>query len=313
MVDLTLKPATLRQLRALATVLRAGTMSAAAEILHVTPPAITLQLQQLQQMVGLPLVERREGRNIATEAGQALVNAIEQIEALIDGCDAVLAGLRGATQGTVAVGVVSTAKYFAPQALGAFRDRHPEIVLKLTVGNRSDIVAGLDHCDIDVAIMGRPPKEQDVQADVIGDHPHLIIVPPDHRLAGRRRVTPEQLAQETFLVREMGSGTRSLMERFFAQTGIDPPIGMEIGSNETIKQAVIARLGIAFISGHTVQAELADGRIRALDVKGLPIMRQWHVVHRRDRLLLPAAQAMIAFLVEDGGRFLPRLTPPDPA
>lgn len=307
MPDLTLKTATLRQLRALAAVLRAGSMSAAAEVLHVTPPAITLQLQQLQQMIGLPLVERRDGRSTATEAGQALVATVEQIEALLDGCEALLSGLVGATLGTVSVGVVSTAKYFAPQALGAFRDRHPAITLKLVVGNRADIVSGLEHCDIDVAIMGRPAKELDVQADVIGDHPHLVIVPPGHRLARRRRVLPEQLAEETFLVREMGSGTRSLMERFFAQTGIDPPIGMEIGSNETIKQAVMGRLGIAFISGHTIEAELADGRICALDVKGLPIIRQWHVVHRRDRPLLPAAQAMIAFLVEDGGRFLPRL------
>lgn len=300
-----LQHATLRQLRAFAAMVRTGSVTRAANTLGVTPPAVTMQVQQLQDLVDLPLIERRGSEMSVTDAGRELVATVERIEAALADCAAVLADLAGADRGTVSIGVVSTAKYFAPRALAAFRLRHPGVKLRLSVGNRAEILKGLEHFAIDVAIMGRPPVELDVEAEVIGDHPHVIIAPPSHGLASRAEIAPRLLAEETFLVREPGSGTRSLMERFFSRTQIEPRIGMQIDSNETIKQAVIAGLGIAFLSGHTVGAELADGRLVALDVKGLPVIRQWHVVHLGQRRPIPAVRALIDFMIEQGGQFLP--------
>ena len=198
-----------------------------------------------------------------------------------------------------------TAKYFAPRALAAFARAHPGVDVKITIGNRSDIIEGLRRYDLEMAVMGQPPDELDVDANIIGDHPHLIIAAPDHPLAGRSKIRSADLAEETFLVREPGSGTRRLMESFFARAGITPRIGMQIGSNETIKQAVIAGLGIAFISGHTLDSALSTDRLVILPVEGLPIIRQWRVVNLRARRLMPAAAAVRDFFTHEGKQFLP--------
>jgi LysR family transcriptional regulator for metE and metH len=212
--------------------------------------------------------------------------------------------LRGMDGGRVSVGIVSTAKYFAPRALAAFKRLHPKVEMRLLIGNREDTIAALEDLSVDFAVMGRPPEHFEVDRAVIGDHPHVIIGPTDHALAGRR-LSLADLAQETFLLREPGSGTRLLMQRLFEDAGVDPPIGMEIGSNETIKQAVMAGLGVALLSAHTIAAEVEDGRLAVFDVLGLPIVRQWFVVRRREKRLLPAAQALWDHLVTSGRAFLP--------
>jgi LysR family transcriptional regulator for metE and metH len=233
---------------------------------------------------------------------------LEQIETILADCSAALAAISGTRTGTVSVGVTSTAKYFAPRVLGAFSRAHPGIDLRITIGNRAEMIEGLNRYAIDIAVMGRPPDQLDVDVNVIGDHPHVIIAPPDHALARRANIAPSELAGETFLVREPGSGTRGLMERFFAEAGIAPRIGMQIGSNETIKQAVIAGLGIAFISGHTIDSALATNSLTILDVAGLPIVRQWCVAHLRQRRLMPAAAAIRSFFIEEGKRYLPNVS-----
>jgi LysR family transcriptional regulator for metE and metH len=158
--------------------------------------------------------------------------------------------------------------------------------------------------ELEVAVMGQPPDELDVDANIIGDHPHVIVAPPDDRLAGRSAIAPIELDSETFVVREPGSGTRRLMESFFADAGITPRVGMQIGSNETIKQAVIAGLGIAFISGHTLDTALATRQLTILQIEGLPILRQWRVVNLRPRRLMPAAAAVREFFTSEGYTFL---------
>ncbi len=300
-----MRSVTLKQLRALTAVMKTGSMTGAARELNVTPPAITIQMQLLEQIIGMPLFERASDGPVITPAGGKVMLAAQLIDAALTDCAQELAVLKGLRGGKVSVGVVSTAKYFAPQALAAFQKNHPKIEVRLVVGNRGEAIKSLQAFAVDVAIMGRPPDELEVESETIGEHPHIVIAPPDHRLAGRTGLPPSELANEIFLVRENGSGTRVLMERFFAEERVNPSIGMEIGSNETIKQAVIAGLGVAFISAHTVAAEIADGRLIALNVKGLPLQRQWFVVRRADKRLMPASEAMWQFLVAEGKRFLP--------
>ncbi len=301
---------TVKQLRLLTAAARGGSFAAAAEACHVTPPAVTMQMQQLEADVGLPLFER-DGRGFRlTAAGKEILAAAEKIDAVLADCAAGLAGLKSLAGGRVAVGVVSTAKYFAPQMLAAFARGHPGIDIELVIGNREDTIAAFQSGRLDVAVMGRPPEGVEVESVLIGDHPQVIIAPPDHALAKRRAISPQDIAGETLLMRELGSGTRLLAEQFLAQHGIKPRVGMEIGSNETIKQAVIAGLGIAFISGHTIASEIQDGRLAVLDVAGLPEMRHWFVVRPAAKRLMPAAGALRDFLVAEGERFLPKLEGP---
>jgi LysR family transcriptional regulator for metE and metH len=302
-----MRDVSLKHLRIVAAIARTGKVLGAAELLNVTPPAITLQLKQLEEILRLPVFERsRDGMKL-TEAGRILLDGATRIEAELAACGEALNAMRGLTGGSVSIGVVSTAKYFAPAALGAFRREHPDLDLKLFVGNREDTIRGLAALEFDIVIMGRPPEGLDVKSAVLGENPHVIIARPDHPLAGKRRVTMADLGQEKFLMREPGSGTRGLMERIFARSRHQPKIGMEISSNETIKQAVMAGLGIAFLSAHTVAAEIETGRLVILNVEGLPAWRQWRVVRHAAKRLTPPGAALWDFLQQQGSRHLPAL------
>jgi LysR family transcriptional regulator, low CO2-responsive transcriptional regulator len=295
----------IKQLRLLRAAARGGSFAAAAQECHVTPPAVTMQMHQLEGDVGLPLFERN-GRDFElTAAGREVLAAAERIEVVLADCAAGLAALKSLASGRVTVGVVSTAKYFAPQMLAAFARSHPGIDIELVVGNREDTIAAFKNGRLDVAIMGRPPQDTEVESAPIGEHPQVIIAPPDHPLARKRSILPRAIAGETILMREVGSGTRLVAENFLAKHGIKPHIGMEISSNETIKQAVMAGLGIAFISAHTIAAEIGHGRLIALDIIGLPEMREWFVVRLAAKRMMPAARALRDFLVAEGRRFLP--------
>jgi LysR family transcriptional regulator, low CO2-responsive transcriptional regulator len=297
----------MRQLRALAAVQKHGSVTAAAKHLHLTQPAVTLQVRNLQALAGLPLIQRTGDGMLLTDAGREVLALSERIEAAIASCETALEMMAGKTAGRVSIGAVSTAKYFVPFAISGFSRLHPDIDIALTIGNRQDISAALRGYDLDFAIMGRPPIDIDMNVHLIGDHPHVIIAPTAHRLARKSRLSLSELAHETFLMREPGSGTRGLMEQLFDSAGVRPKIGMAMSSNETIKQAVIAGLGIAFISAHTVATELDERRLVTLDVEGLPVVRQWFVLARKDKVLLPPAQAMLDFLSARGAEFLPRV------
>lgn len=296
----------IRQLRALAALSSQGSITAAAQKLNLTQPAVTLQLRNLQALVGLPLIQRTSDGMLLTDAGREVLALSERIEAAMAACEAALEMISGTSAGRVAIGAVSTAKYFVPFAISAFSKLHPNVDVTLTTGNRQEITNALRGYSLDFAIMGRPPADIDLDVRLIGDHPHIVIAPTSHRLARRPRLAFKDLAPETFLMREPGSGTRGLMERLFDTAGVTPKIGMVMSSNETIKQAVIAGLGIAFISAHTVASELDERRLVALDVVGLPAVRQWFVLARKDKVLLPPAKAMQQFLSEQGSKFLPR-------
>jgi DNA-binding transcriptional LysR family regulator len=301
-----MKNVTLKQLRLVRAAHEKGSYAAAAEATHVTPPAVTMQIKALEEEIGLPIFERDGTRLVPTTAGQELLDAARRIDAVLADARESLEAMRRIDGGRVTVGVVSTAKYFAPRMLAAFARLHPKVELNLVVGNRSDVLGRFLAGDFDVAIMGRPPEGAPVVSTSIGPHPHVIVAAIDDPLAQAGEVPPELLAERVFLVREPGSGTRTLMEGFLDRSRIHPPIGMEIGSNETIKQAVIAGLGLTFISAHTVAAEIEDHRLAVLNVAGLPLWRRWYVVRLARKRPMPAAQMLNAFITTQGESFLPR-------
>jgi len=298
---------TLKQLRALTAVARSGTIAGAAKYLHLTAPAVSMTLRQLGDVVEMPVLERREGVFLLTDAGRSVIDVANRIEGAFRDCDNALFALKGLGEGSVRVGVVSTAKYFAPYLLAAFRRGYPQIDIVLRVGNRDETVAELEDFSLDLAVMGRPPQRIEVELKPIGPHPHVIIAAPDHGLAKRNSLSLSELAAETFLLREPGSGTRKLCENLLAGMNAQPRIGMEMSSNETIKQSVMAGLGVALISAHTVANEIADGRLAVLDVQGTPVMREWYAVRRRQKPLMPAVQVLWNFIIEVGQSFLPEM------
>ena len=299
-----MKDATVRQLQIFDAAARTLSFSRAAEVLRLTQPAVSMQIRQLEHFAGVPLFERSGRRLHLTDAGEELMQHARAVLRALDGADEAFAAMKGLRGGRVKLAVVSTAKYFAPRLIARFLQAHPGVNVRLQVDNRDAVVRTLAGNDVDLALMGRPPGELDLVAAPFAEHPHVVIAPPDHPLARRRRVEVEALAAETFLVREVGSGTRTAMERFFQERGVPLRVGMEMPSNETIKQAVMAGLGLAFISMHTNALELSVGALALVRARGLPVMRQWNVVHRADKRLSPASEAFKAFVLEHGRGFL---------
>ena len=302
---------TIRQLQIFVAAASHLSFARTSEQLHLTQAGVSLQIKQLEEMSGFALFERR-GRKVAlTEAGEVLLRYGQRILDALKDADAALSALKGLTGGRIRVGVVSTAKYFAPALLARFQKRYPGVRVSLSANNREIIVRELERDEIDVAIMGQPPPRLPTESVAIADHPLVIIAAPEHPLVARRRIPLEALAAETFLVREQGSGTRSSMERFFAERGFTPSIGNEMSSNETIKQAVMAGMGLALISRHTIGLELSTGRLAVLDVVGLPLMRRWYVVRRAGRFVSPAAAAFVEFVVASTPGLLAEMHPAD--
>jgi DNA-binding transcriptional LysR family regulator len=299
-----MRDATVRQLQILVAVAKHRSLTRAAEELRLTQPAVSMQVKTLERLAGLPLLERM-GRQVAlTGAGMELLHHAQAVLRSLHDAEDAMAALRGLRTGRVSIAVVSTAKYFAPKLLALFSREHGEIETKLAVHNRDTVVQLLVENEVDLALMGRPPQHLETSAFRFAKHPLVIIAAPDHPLAGQRRVPARALAAESFLVREPGSGTRAAMERFFAAHRVRPAATTEISSNETIKQAVMAGMGLAFLSQHAVGLELASGRLVLLPVEGLPVMRDWNIVHRTEKRLSPAALAFKKFVLVEGRAFL---------
>lgn len=302
-----MKNVTLRQLKVFEAVARHLSFSRAAEELHLTQPAVSMQVRGLEEDAGLPLTEQIGKKIFLTDAGAELARHARVIAGQLLAAQEALAAMRGVRGGHLNIGVVSTTKYFAPRLLAAFRARHPGIELSLGVHNREKIVRQLIDNEIDLAIMGRPPAELDTIGDAFAENLLVIIAAPTHPFAEHRRIGPDDLNQETFLIREPGSGTRSAMERYFAEEGVTPARTFEMNSNETIKQAVMAGMGIAFLSSSTIEIELAMGRLVVLPVAGTPVMRQWHLVRRADKRQMPLAEAFREFLSGEGASLMDEL------
>lgn len=295
---------TFRQLKIFETLARNLSFSRAAEELHLTQPAVSMQVKQLEDAAGLPLTEQIGKKVHLTTAGEVLARHAALIARQLEDASDALEAMKGSRGGRLVLGVTSTAKYFAPRLLAAFRPRAPGAELRLEVHNREVIVELLGENRIDLAIMGRPPQDFPTVAERFAPHPFIFIGAPGHPCLRARRIQPDALQGETFLIREAGSGTRATFERFLAEHRLEPGQILEMGSNETIKQAVMAGMGLAFISAHTVGLELAVKRLVRLPVAGTPVMREWFVVHRAEKRLLPLAMAFREFLIAEGEKLI---------
>jgi DNA-binding transcriptional LysR family regulator len=289
---------TLKQLQTFIEVAREKSVSKAAERLFVTQPAVSMQIRQLEDAFGLALIEP-VGRNIQlTHAGhEFLTHAIAAMGRLKD-LEASMAEHVGIKKGRIELAIVSTAKYFVPMLLTRFAKQMPGIEVKLHIDNRENILGRLSRNEIDLVIMGRAPSNLDCEAMPFATNPLGIVCAPDHPLSRRKRLSFDALRDYDFVVREQGSGTRAAMERLFAQHDIPLKAVMEMPSNETIKQAVMAGMGLSFLSLRTVRHELASGHLALLDISGMPIMGKWYVTHLSQKKLSPAAKAFKTFLIE---------------
>jgi len=288
---------TLRQLRLFEAVARHGSISRAAGELHLTQPAVSMQMKQLEDQIGLPLLEQIGKRMFLTEAGEELRGHVRDITERMTALNAAMDQFRGLERGVLRLAVVSTANYFLPELIAEFSARHPGVRVSLQVANRAVVLSALADNATDLAITGRPPDDADVLAEHFMDNPLVVIAAPGHPLASQGRIALQQLASETLVLREPGSGTRAAMERHLAAHGVDYLAGCELGTNEAIKQAVRAGLGLGVVPAQTLELELQAGCLVVLPVEGFPIVRQWFVVHRTQKRLSAAARTFHEMLL----------------
>jgi LysR family transcriptional regulator, low CO2-responsive transcriptional regulator len=301
---MSLQHVSLRQLRVFETAATLGSFSRTAEVLHLTQPGVSMHIKELETSAGLPLFERMGKKLAVTEAGQELLTRAREVLRALKDAEDVLDGLKGLRRGRINLAVVSTAKYFVPRLLARFGRDYPQLEIRLAVNNRDSVIQQLTANEIDLAIMGRSPQSLDTIAEPFAENPHVIIAAPSHPLAARRRIPVETVARETFVVREPGSGTRLAMQKFFDDHRVPCKVGMEMASNETIKQAVMAGMGVSFLSRHTIDLEFQTQRLAVLDVRGTPVIRHWHVAHLAKKRLSPTAAAFREFVLAHGRELL---------
>ncbi len=293
-----MKNATFRQLRFFNAVARHLSFAKAAELMHVSAPAVTMQIKELEAEVGMPLFER-QGRKVSlTTTGEYMLVYSRKMLALLKDAEDAAARLQRIETGNLTIGLVGTTTYFIPALLNQFLKEHEGIEVKLLVGNRRELVQWLQNSEVDIAIMGKAPDELPTRAEPFAANPLVFVAAPEHPLAGESGLRAEDLRQQSFIVREPGSGTRSAMESFFAQARMQPKYSMELQTNDAIKQAVMANLGLGFLSLHTIGLELQAGKLCVLQVNGAPLVRAWNVVHPLSKLLSPAAEAFRYFVLE---------------
>lgn len=289
---------TLRQLKVFESVARNLSYSGAASELHLTQPAVSMQIKQLEDNIDLPLFEQLGKRIYLTEAGKELYQYSRAISQQLSDMEVALDELKGMERGKLNISVVTTANYFAPNLLAKFCQRYKGVTVSLNVSNREAVLRQLNDNLIDLAIMGQPPGNLDIDSQSFMENPLVVVAPPNHPLCQEKNIAVKKLAKEIFLVRESGSGTRDAMERFTTHK-INLNKGMETDTTEAIKQAVQAGMGLGIMSKHTVELELETNRLKILDIQDFPIMRYWHVVNRKNKRLSSVANTFRDFLLRE--------------
>jgi DNA-binding transcriptional LysR family regulator len=290
---------TLRQLQCFSAVAKNLSYTKAAEDLHLTQPAVSMQIRQLELQAGLALTEQFGKKVHLTEAGTEVYRYAHSILQQVDEMDDVLDKLKGFAGGRLKIAAISSANYFAPRLLGTFHQRFPDVSVSMEVTNQKAVLGQVIDNEVDMAIMGQPPKESQVEAIAFMDNPLIIVASPDHRLAERNRIAQKELEKEVFLTREPGSGTRGAMERFFKEQKLRLTTGMGMGSLSSVKQGVQAGLGLGLLPRDAVRVELQLGLLVELKVKGLPIQRHWYVVLHKGKRLSLAAEEFKSLLINE--------------
>lgn len=291
---------TFRQLRVFTEVARLSSVTRAAELLHLTPPAVSLAIKEIESQLGQPLFDRAGRRLSLSTSGEYFLVYARRLLATLKEAEDAMASFKRLEWGRLTIGMVSSAKYFLPQLLAQFHDEHPQVDVRLKLGSREQLVAMMRAGEVDQCVMGRPPVDFPSRAEPFAMHPHVLVTAPTHRFAQAESVPVEALASEPFIVREPSSGTRTALQEYLDEHRLKPPFIMEIASNEAIKQAVMAGMGVSLLSLHTIGLEWASGMIAAPAVEGLPLVRRWNLVNQAGKQLSPAAEAFRYFILERG-------------
>ncbi|NES86422.1 MAG: LysR family transcriptional regulator [Moorea sp. SIO2B7] len=290
--------ATLHQLKVFETTARKGSFTKAAEELKITQPTVSTQVKQLTKAVGLPLFEHIGKRLYLTDAGTELLATCQEIFEKLDNFEMKVADLKGAKQGRLNLGIITTAKYFIPRLLGSFCQQYPDIDISLEVTNHQKLQERMIHNQDDIYVLSQPPEEIDLCTHPFLENPLVVIARVDHPLAQETNIPIQKLDNETFIMRELGSGTRQAIQKLFNQYGISPKVRLELGSNEAIKQAIAGDLGISVLSKHTLVSQEALRELTILDVQHFPIQRYWYVAYLREKKLSVIAQTFLEYLLE---------------
>lgn len=295
-----LRHATLHQLKIFTVLARYLNMTRAAGELHMTPAALSIQVKQLSETVGVPLHEQIGKRLFLTDAGRLVDAASRDIFERLEQLAVALSEDQALERGHLKLSIITTAKYFAPHLLGAFCKQHPGIEAALEVINRDQILERLKQNLDDLYIMGQAPEDLNVIAHPFMENPLVVLAPADHPLASERDIDPVRLAHEPFIMREPGSGTRLTTERFFEKHGVRLTIRITLGSNEAVKQTVVAGLGLAVLSRHSLALDTASGAFAVLDVRGFPLLRQWYAVYPSGKRLSTVTRAFLDYIATEG-------------
>jgi len=279
-------------------VARHKSMTEAARRLHMTQPAVSIQIKQLQQAVDIPLIEVVGRKLHLTEAGERLYEACQAIDLELESFDAVISQLKGGLKGSLNISSASTAKYFLPYLLGEFQKRYPQVKISLKVTNRNEVIHHLSQNEYDLAVLTQLPNDDSITAIPFLENPLVMGAPPEHHLSKKKNIGIEQLKKEHFIFRELGSGTRMVMEAYLKENGINIKPIMELGVNEAVKQAIMAGIGLSIISKLSLGNELYLNKISILDMPDFPIMTHWHVLFKKEKRLTPVTQNFISFLQE---------------
>ncbi|RTL31137.1 MAG: LysR family transcriptional regulator [Burkholderiales bacterium] len=296
-----MKSVTFRQLRVFTEVAKHLSFSRAAESLHLTPPAVTMQVKELEGQIGLPLFER-QGRQVQlTMVGEYFLVYAKRLLSTLKDAENTISRFKQVETGVLTIGIISTAGYFLPQLLARFKAEHEGVDVRLDVTrDLTKLIDKLHSNEIDMAVMGRPPKEYALRSEPFATHPMVFICPPGHPLLRVGHPPVDALVHYPIVARELGSEVRQVLDNYLREQRLAPRIAMDIPSNETVKAAVMAGLGIGFVSLHAVASELRSGQLHLVEFEGTPILRSWNLVHQASKVLSPAAEAFRYLLLEHG-------------
>lgn len=307
-----LRHVTLHQLRIFHTLGKEMSFTRAAAALHLSQPAVSIQVKRLEESMGMPLLEHIGKRLFLTDAGRELFEASKDVLDRLRVLNEDMTGMEEGVRGPLHLAAITTSKYFMPHLLGEFLRHHPDVEPRLTVTNQTRVLERLEKNLDDLVIMGTLPDGMDLEAEYFLDNPLVVVAPPNHPLVGKKAIPLARLVEERFISREPGSGTRMARSRLFAEHGLTLTPYMELGSSEAIKQAVMAGLGISVLSLHNLRLELEAGLIATLDVEHFPLMRHWYAVHLKGKKLSNTSRRFLDFLLQDGARLWNEKSPTPP-